>query len=1090
MAIQKQPITINFAQGLDTKTDPWQVPVGRFLQLVNTQFDTGGMLQKRNGYARLTNLDSDDARFLTTFNGNLTAIGTSLSAYIQGSDTWVNKGPIQPCQLSTLPLIRNSLNQTQCDAVVASNGLACVAYTESLNNSDGTTSTTYKYAIIDSATGQNVVGAQALTSTGGTVAGGPKVFILRNRFVMVYPVLITAAYHLQYTAVNINDPTTVIGPVDITDQYEPTNYCAFDGVVVNNSLYLAWNSSDIGDAVEMTYIDSTLTLHSVETFANYQADVLTIAADTSGSTPTIWVGFVDLAGPDLYVLAVNAQLDEVLAPTDTGALLAADVPNMCMAVQDDIPLVFVEGVAPYGVQTSLDYHYISTVTLANDGTITDQSDLNQDSGVASRPFIINDTAYLVVSHNSTLQPTYFLMSVPANNEDGASGQVVAKFGYQNGGGNLTQGVPAITQIDDSIFISYLVKDQILAVNKSQNADSSSNVYASLGVNLVELTFDPREISSVEIGGNLQLSGGFMWAYDGVMPVESGFFLYPENVVATAEDDIVDASVGTTNMSATLTGVTSSDVVVGMNVSGTGIQANSVIIGYGGANEVIMNQDATATATITATFTGNMEEQEYFYVVVWEWTDNQGNIIRSAPSVPVSVTIESGDSYAHVYFPKLAFGYKTEISAVIYRWSTAQQTYYQVTPPSSPIIFTSTPGDSNELEFFDIYSDAQIVGNNILYTTGGILENISPSAIDTAALFQSRLFYVTSENKNVLGFSQIVLPGTPVETSDLLTIFVAPTTAAQTNTGPLKVLAPMDDKLILMKKNALYYINGAGPDATGANNQYSEPTFISSTVGCENPNSLVFIPQGLMFESNKGIWLLGRDLSTKFIGADVQEFTQDTTVNSAVNVPGTNQVRFTMASGITVMYDYFYNQWGTFEGVPAISSTLYQDKHTFLNSLGQILQETPGAYLDGSSPVLMKFTTSWLNVAGLQGFERAYFFYLLGKYLTPHKLTVQVSYDYNESPTQSTVFTPDNFSPAYGLQEGPYGSGVYGGGSNVEQGRIFFDIQKCQSFKLTIQESFDSSYGVAAGAGLTLSGLDVLVGIKGNYPRLKASRSFS
>jgi hypothetical protein len=42
MALVKQPLAINFAQGLDTKTDPKQVQPGKFLALQNTIFTKGG----------------------------------------------------------------------------------------------------------------------------------------------------------------------------------------------------------------------------------------------------------------------------------------------------------------------------------------------------------------------------------------------------------------------------------------------------------------------------------------------------------------------------------------------------------------------------------------------------------------------------------------------------------------------------------------------------------------------------------------------------------------------------------------------------------------------------------------------------------------------------------------------------------------------------------------------------------------------------------------------------------------------------------------------------------------------------------------
>jgi hypothetical protein len=327
-------------------------------------------------------------------------------------------------------------------------------------------------------------------------------------------------------------------------------------------------------------------------------------------------------------------------------------------------------------------------------------------------------------------------------------------------------------------------------------------------------------------------------------------------------------------------------------------------------------------------------------------------------------------------------------------------------------------------------------------------------------------------------------------SDLFTIYVAPTIGAEGSTGPMTAIAPMDDKLIIFKEstgNAIYYINGSGPDNTGANNQYSEPTFITSTIGCSNQLSIVFIPQGLMFQSNKGIWLLDRQLNTSFIGADVEGFTENARVKSAQNIPGTNQVRFILDSGITLMYDYFYEQWGTFSGVPAISSTIYNSLHTYINSIGEAFQETPGKYLDGSNPVLLSFITGPIRLGDLQNFQRTFFYYLLGTYITPHKLYVSNYYDYSETPSDSRVISPTNHTEAYG-NVSPYGQeNPYGGPKSLENWRIFAQ-RRCMALSIGVQELYDPSFGVPAGAGLTLSGISVVCGFKSPFRSIAAANS--
>lgn len=367
----------------------------------------------------------------------------------------------------------------------------------------------------------------------------------------------------------------------------------------------------------------------------------------------------------------------------------------------------------------------------------------------------------------------------------------------------------------------------------------------------------------------------------------------------------------------------------------------------------------------------------------------------------------------------------------------------------------------------------------MYTTGGVLEDIGAPAATAMTLFDDRVWMIDAEDTNLLWFSKQVIESTPVEMSDLLTTYVAPTIGVNGSTGPMKSLSAMDDKLIIFKANAIYYINGTGPDNTGANSQYSPPTYITSVVGCSNQNSIVFIPQGLMFQSDKGIWILGRDLTTSYIGAPVEAF-NDATVLSAISIPETNQVRFTLDSGVTLMYDYYYAQWGTFTGVPGISSTVYENLHTFINSFGQAYQETPDEYLDGANPVLLSFTTSWLNFAGLQGYQRAFFFYLLGQYISPHKLNLSIAYDYRASPSQVLQISPTNYSPPYG-GIGPYGAGSpYGGTGSLERWRIFLKKQRCQAIQISLQEIYDGTLGVPAGAGFTLSGINMVYGIKSGF----------
>lgn len=1003
---QKQGFNVNFGQGLDTNSDPFQVQAGKLLVLENVVFDKQGLLQKRNGYAELTSLPDETTGTLTTLNGTLIATGRNLLSYSQELNAWSDRGVVEGVDLSSLALRRVSASQSAPDSVVSSNGLVFTVYTES--------SAVY-YQISDSTTGQAIIDKTAVTGTSTT---NGRAFLLANYFVVTYARDSGGTPTLSYIAIPIRRPSEPIASVDITNQLDAVG-AAYDGVVANNRLFIAWCASDVGDAVRIRYLTETLSLSSQEVMASARADLLTLVADLTEATPNIFVYFWNGTNKYRYMAQYDFNLTNLFpyATVNTDALDivqitgAADATNFNMYYEVDNDYSY--------VATRTDYIGVISYPKAT-GIFTSDTVIKRSVGLASKALLAdNGNIYMMVAYGGAYQPTYFLMD--------SDGNILTKLSYQNGAGYASSFVlPSLLGADngnsDILYCAYLIKTLISPVNKTTNLPSGSQVsgiYAQTGVNLAKLSIIAAPQASSSIADCLHLTGGQLWIYDAVRPVEHSFHLYPEDVVVTTN-------------------------------------------GAGGL--------------ITA--------QKYFYVFCYEWTDGKGNLHRSAPSVPVSITTTGSTSTNTIKVPTLRITAKNSsnpVRIVGYRWSAAQQTYYRFTSITSPTL-NDTSVDS--VTFTDTLADSTILGNDILYTTGGVVENIAAPACFASTLSRSRMFVVDAENRNQIWYSKPVLQGTPVEFSDLFTIFVAPTIGAQGSTGPITALASMDDKLIVFKENCIYYVSGAGPDITGANNDFSDPIFITSTVGCVNRNSIVFMPQGIMFQSNKGIWLLGRDLSTTYIGIAVDQY-NTSTVLSAVSMPNVNEVRFSLDTGETLVYNYFYEQWATFNGISSISRCIFEDVEVVVDVYNRVLQETPGIYLDGTRPVNIKFTTAWIKLTDLQGFQRAYWISLLGEYLSPHKLSVDIAFDYNPSALQTSLITPINAATVYGGDSLYGGSSPYGGSGSVEQWRVFLNRQKCQAIQITVTESFDSTKGMSAGAGLTLSGINFVVAAKASYPKLPA-----
>jgi len=1005
MPVQKQGYNIPFGQGVDTKTDPFQVAAGKMLALNNVVFRSGS-LNKRNGFGNLTELPVTTQTGLATLNGNLLSTGPSLYSYNSKSDTWQNQGAMYSLDLQTQALVRSSLNLTSADSAVASNGLCCTVFLSGASSEAC-------YQISDVTTGAIVVGNTAIESSAVT----PRVFVTDAYFVIVYRV----SANLKYKRISLGDPTTISSATTLWSTID-ASHPGFDGVVSNNQLYFAAGTTAGGGAVEAKFINTNWDLSPASTLAGEVSDYMSVTADESGPTPVIWATFntsttTKAAAWDLALNAVLAATTVISGTTLTGLTSTANSGTLLVCYADNTTVI------------SVTSPFVNTITCTQGGTVGTAWACTSSVGLASKAFLLADETYFLTAFGRSYQPTYFLIKARGSqtNTSYPSGEIVAKLAYSNGGGLISgQVLPNVSYYNGSYYIPYLFKTLLQAVNRTAGS-AAPGVYTQTGINMSQFTFNAELAQNAEIASSLHLNGGILWQYDGVKPVELGFHLYPE-------------------------GLTTS-------ITGSG---------------------------------GSITTQQYYYVACYEWTDGQGYTHRSAPSVPVSANVTSGSNNTiDVIVPFLRMTAKWNVRAtnnarvVLYRWSTAQPIYYQVSSITAPTI--NYAYSTQYVNISDTAADSSILGNNILYTTGGVVENIGAPAAAAMTLFKSRLFMVDAENRDTLWFSKQIIESTPVEMSDLFTVYVAPSSAAQGATGPITALAAMDDKLIIFKSNSIYYMTGNGPDNTGGSNDFSTPVFITSTVGCSNPNSMVVTPNGIMFQSDKGIWMLGRDLSSKYIGAAVEAYNSDTVV-SALTIPNTNEVRFNLEGGTVLLYDYYYDQWGTFSNIAGISSVLFNSLHTYLASNGTLRQETPNEYLDGSQPVLISFTTAWLKLTNLQGFQRAYCFFLLGSFLSPHKLTVSVSYDYEQGSDSSIVITPDNTYTQWGDDTLWGGSSPWGGTHKVEQWRVFLSKQKCQSIQITIQESFDASYGTVPGAGVSLSGINMVFGAKGAYPSINPSKS--
>jgi hypothetical protein len=1118
--LQKRNVELPFAQGVDQKTDPLQLKPGSLSSLVNAQFNKAGRLDKRNGFGSVTTVSPAAGQQITAFNNGTSLIAygpNSVQAYDQGANSWYTAGSYIPMSVNTEPVLRPNSDVRQGDiAFDPSTHRYCAVVQSWTGNA--------QYQVFDKAN----VAITPLTTITGTWA---RVNIVGTNFVITYhdgtnlryiaipiatpnspgaPVLIQANC---YSGTALSGSKALSGVSFATFEYGFSSN-QYTIALLNNGTHgfetAYWQGDNNGDGthvdVSVSMVTTVSTQNDIQAAINNTpsppsspqgsstnnalytntAGTTTVAsaaaaAFTGGSNPnhdvfvasdgnmygvvTLSAGTLqvfkltsDLVLTSVNIAAANASLVSITEDAGTGLLYVTWVTvdsltikcatyNHSLVQQTAPTTIVTQGLSTVGLVAG--FPIMSLTSIASGGacrivfqnrnwykasqagvtpplyflTASERTDLVQQVvvnanltintalavlkrgvGLASKPVIFNGVGYVAVNYQSPLEPTNFLIDF--------SGNVLCKMGNQK------------------------------SINTSENGCgwylpkiTSTNVppdFTKAGLLIPHLIID-QLISVSKTPGT---------------PFPTGIFSF-----AGLNFDILQFNLSTASHA---------EIANVMHLAGgfPWMYDGSSVVEHGFHVYPDVLLISSNGGTPGAAFT-------QFWYAVYEWMDAAGNIHKSAPSFPIEATIKNSGGNFTFFVPTLRLTAKIGVQICLYRWSQSQPTpYFVASVANNPTVdfvgITDTSGSSG--------SDSIIAGNRTLYTWGGELENISAPACIAMSMFRARLFVVSSEDQNQLFFTKQCIEGVPAEFADGFSLFIAPTISSTGPTGFVQALYPLDDKLIIFKQNAIYYIVGNGPDNTGQFDDFSDPIFITAAVGCSNLSSAVMIPDGVMFQSTKGIWILGRDLSTNYIGAPVEDYTNGHNVVSVDSIPTLNQVRFAMDNGNILVYDYFFKQWGVFilaNGSTPQDTTIWNNLHTILDTSGNVFQETPGTYQDGGSLVAMSFTTSWYALQGIQGYQRAYWFTLLGTQSSAHQLNCTIDYDYGNTPSQVVgTITAD--------------------GSVPEQWRVFLTQQKCQSFRVTLTE-----VPTVAGAGLTLSGLNLWIGGKfGQYPRLKPGASIS
>lgn len=499
------------------------------------------------------------------------------------------------------------------------------------------------------------------------------------------------------------------------------------------------------------------------------------------------------------------------------------------------------------------------------------------------------------------------------------------------------------------------------------------------------------------------------------------------------------------------------------------------------NPYISDYSTVATGSLPA-------DTGYAFAFIYRWTDAQGNIIYS----PMGPIFSGGDPVNGITLPvNSRVNFNLQNPMITVKDNVTVEVYIR----RKNTLFVLAK--SFDFAFTNPVVNAGTIAVSIsVFPTGATKVmpyqdgSIAPEVVSNASqisLYADRIFRVSKDNPTSLAYSQRKLAQNQFEFNDsflYLDVLDKRGIAEDNLTGCIA----MDGRLIIFKETSILYMSGTGPSRANTQDDFSEPQLLVSDVGCIHPRSIILVPDGVMFKSDKGIYLLNRKLQAGYIGSNVEAFNNYTIV-SAILIEKANEVRFATLEGLVLVYNYLSSAWSWFEDLNCISACLFNGKYAILKTDGQVIIETPSHNKLIDQSIIQNISSPWLRLNKIQGYQKAYYVRILGKFKTLHRLKMNVYYDYELYSSEEYIIDPlaEN---QYNIEIKPTNEEIENGDAinGVYQMKIDLVRKNCQSVRVVI-EDIPLDVENNTGECFALSNITVNIGIKKGLAKIQASKSY-
>lgn len=1029
MALQKQSISIPISEGLDTKTDSKQVMAGKALALENVRFQKTGKLSKRFGLVQMSDasssglLSSNVVGAIASDNESINAITSDgVYSYSESYSEW-NK----VSELKNFPKVRSefltktTLNQFNPEMDYSPTFKLLATIYREREEQDALKASSEELVTIcleDEITGIKQINRRA-------VATGNFTFLMQKVIIAdaaAEPTILGFAQTLTGITVHVYDK--YLNQIS-TSTLIPTSYASlvtkFDVVKDGTNIFVSAMTGTALSLFKLDYTGAVVATRNLTTTnrlglnpSGFSLGFSTIVDSTN--LHVVYVNNTSAINTSDYIVAIG--FDKTLATAITESRISqARVLNVsiCKNSSKIIAALQYWVTVTIGIYTyyrpriyKCEITYTSTYTFTIEAV--DEFFNGNRLELLSRPFVLNGKNHIVCKCPEPSQKTGIVYSL----DDKKSLSSFSAFGLSDSRATLGQGNRGGLAYCNAVVNNGKVYSYVERIYGTDTDNPAAfDFIANIGISILALNYnsDYTNGTKAKVGKTIYYTDGRTVALDSRGAYESGFELRP-----TFES-------------------------------------------------LLINTTATNPNVASKTFS---------YIAIYVFYNGKGEIERSIPSPITTITTPANANYLTLNYKSLSLSYKEnryfdeitlneirkqQIDVILYRTENNGSVFYRCSNAPNSVT-------SEAVILYDAIADSELINNERLYTTGGVLESDPTPNAKFSTSGGNRLFLGGLEEQDEIAYSAKQLFGEAVSFSDFYRIRVS--SGASADKTPISALGYMDGKLIICRQQSIYFIQGDGPNGVGVG-EFSEPEIISSDVGCTEPRSVLNTPAGVMFKSRKGIYLLSRGLSVEYIGAPVEDFNQYNVISSLVS-DKYNEARFYLSSGDCIVYNFLFKAWSTFKNQTVVNADIWKSLPVSIKS-NLIYKETENTYLDAGATGFysMKFISPWLKLDLVQGYIRTYQLWIIGDYKSAHTLKCRIYTDYDDSAFEDYSLVYNNAdSPQYQFQ-------------------ISLPKQKVESIKFEI---YDSNHAAASnGEAYDLSNIQVEVGVKAGGYKLANTKSY-